>query len=36
MAEKMGVSEVNDPEVREIRQNVAPEAVLDEIEQTQG
>jgi uncharacterized membrane protein len=35
MAEKMGVSEVHDPEVQEIRQNVAPEAVLDEIEQTQ-
>jgi uncharacterized membrane protein len=31
MAERLGVS-VADPEVREIERNVAPEAVLDEIE----
>lgn len=32
MAEKLGVAEAHDPELAELEQDVAPEAVLDEIE----
>jgi hypothetical protein len=35
MAERMGVKTEVDEEIDEITQNVAPEAVLDEIEATQ-
>jgi uncharacterized membrane protein len=36
MAERMGVRVEGDEELAEIQQNVAPEAVLDEIEATDG
>jgi uncharacterized membrane protein len=36
MAERMGVSVEGDEELEEIQQNVAPEAVLDEIEATES
>jgi len=32
MAQKMGVEESADPELHELKQNVAPEAVLDELQ----
>jgi uncharacterized membrane protein len=34
MAQRMGVETARDPEIEEIKQDVAPEAVLDEIEST--
>jgi uncharacterized membrane protein len=34
MAQRMGVEAARDPEIEEIKQDVAPEAVLDEIEST--
>jgi len=36
MAQRMGVEVERDPELREIQQDVAPEAVLDEIEATES
>jgi len=36
MAQRMGVEVERDPEMREIQQDVAPEAVLDEIEATES
>lgn len=36
IAEKLGVEAARAPEVEEIKQNVVPEAVLDEIEARQG
>jgi hypothetical protein len=36
VAERMGVRVEGDEELAEIQQNVAPEAVLDEIEATDG
>nr|WP_114948320.1 DUF1003 domain-containing protein [Microvirga calopogonii] len=35
MADKMGVSSNADAELEEIKQDIAPEAVLDEIEETE-
>ena len=35
IAEKLGVVQANDPELEELRRDVAPEAVLDEIEATE-
>jgi uncharacterized membrane protein len=34
MAQRMGVESARNPEIEEIKRDVAPEAVLDEIEST--
>jgi uncharacterized membrane protein len=34
MAQRMGVEAARNPEIEEIKQDVAPDAVLDEIEST--
>jgi uncharacterized membrane protein len=36
MAERAGVRASADPEIEEVKKDVAPEAVLDEIEAKQG
>ena len=35
MAQKMGIEESRDPELSELAQDVAPERVLDEIEESE-
>jgi uncharacterized membrane protein len=36
MADRMGIETDRDPELPELRRNVAPESVLDEIEERNG